>query len=65
MKTRVKPTSFEIEPIFMPIKNITSTRNTSWVWAREWYAYTHRMRVFTIRTYTHYMTAHYARLHRP
>ena len=48
-----RASSFEIEPIYKPYKPWRSTRNTSWAWARDWWAQTHHTPALTLRYYTH------------
>jgi len=56
-KHRKRASSFEIQPPFMSHQSITSTRNTSWVWARDWWTQRGRAPEFRVYWYAYALCA--------
>ena len=62
-----RPSSYDLEPIYVGRKSWKSTRNTSWSWARDWWAQRGRapVLIFRARTYTVSSERLWARVMRP
>ena len=59
-KRRKTPPRWQIEAILFGLRTWNCTRNTSWAWARDWWAQRGHAPVLIMRWHTYHIAAHYA-----